>query len=382
MKINETIKQLVKDNTDFFTEVRHHLHEYPELSGKEYETSNYIQNFLNNWGISYRRIGNNSIIASIKGNGRLNKTLALRGDIDALPITEETGLEWQSKNPGVMHACGHDVHGTFMLGATKLLNELRDRLDWNVKIIFQESEEIGGGAKTIIETDVLDDVDTIIALHDSQELDLGTFALGYETMSSFGAGGHFIINTEGKCNAITVAGELVSIITTLSEEYFSKSEQIVMVPTVIQTEDIKGLIPAKVSVFYNSRTLNILNEEIMQKVLQTAAEKIEALFDCKIELILRGPGKVVNNDRYYTDLAAKVITECFGKAAVKFSRPVMSGEDFALYQEKIPGTYIHIGGAVNGDYKLLHTSTTCVDDGILPIGIEFLVNYVFSCFQD
>ena len=380
-KTNDFIKNIIEENNDFFIQARHHLHQYPELSGKEVETCKYIEFFLNSWNIAYERAGDNSIIATINGKGKNQKTIALRGDIDALPITEETGLEWQSRNPGVMHACGHDVHGTFMLGAAKLLNELKDSFDGRVKIIFQESEENGAGAKKVLDSNLLNDVDTILALHDSQELDLGVFALGYETMSAFGAGGHFIIESSGMQNAITIASELVSLITALAAENFSKSEQIVMVPTLIQTEEIQNKVPSKVSVYYNSRTLNFSNEEIMQKVLLLAAEKTEELFDCKIEANLRKPGKVVNNNKYYTDFAAEIIKKYFGEESVQFTRPVMSGEDFAHFQEKIPGTYIHIGGAVNNTYRILHTSKTCVDDKILSIGIEFLIRYVLEFFN-
>lgn len=382
---NDEILKIVNDNTELFIEIRHHLHEYPELSWKEFETSRYIKQFLDSWNIPYEKAGTNSIVATITGkpdkSKKKQKVVALRGDIDALPIQEETGLEWQSKIPGVMHACGHDVHGTFMLGAAKLLNEIKNQFEGIVKIIFQESEETGGGAKKVMESNLLNDVDTIIALHDSQELDLGIFSLGYETMSAYGAGGHFIIETDGKINALIVAGELVSTVTAFFKERFSKDEQIVMVPTVVKTEDTIDYIPSKVSVFYNSRTLNYDNEELMQTLLIKAAENTEARFDCKIQTILRTPGNVVNNDRYYTDFAVSVIKKYFGEEFVKFSQPVMSGEDFALYQKSIPGVYLHIGGAVNGDYHILHTSKTCVDDKILPIGIEFLIRYVLEFFN-
>lgn len=382
---NDEILKIVNDNTELFIKIRHHLHEYPELSWKEFETSRYIKQFLDSWNIPYEKAGTNSIVATITGktdkSKKKQKVVALRGDIDALPIQEETGLEWQSKIPGVMHACGHDVHGTFMLGAAKLLNEIKNQFEGIVKIIFQESEETGGGAKKVMESDLLNDVDTIIALHDSQELDLGIFSLGYETMSAYGAGGHFIIETDGKINALIVAGELVSTVTAFFKERFSKEEQIVMVPTVVKTEDTIDHIPSKVSVFYNSRTLNYDNEELMQTLLIKAAENTEARFDCKIQTILRTPGNVVNNDRYYTDFAVSVIKKYFGEVFVKFSQPVMSGEDFALYQKSIPGVYLHIGGAVNGDYHILYTSKTCVDDKILPIGIEFLIRYVLEFFN-
>lgn len=376
----DKIAQYVEKNNDFLIKTRHYLHQHPELSSKEYETSAYIRSFLDKWKIPYKTNGVSSVIAEIRGK-KQGKTIALRGDIDALPIQEETGLEWKSQNDGVMHACGHDVHATFMLGCAKILNELKDELNGTVKIIFQEGEEIGAGARKIMEEGLLSDVDTIVALHDSQELDLGIFALGYKTMSSYGAGGLITIETDENTNAIVVAGECVSLITALAAERFSKSEQIVLVPTVVKSEQNEAGKSVKAVVAYNSRTLNYENEKIMQEVLSIAAEKISAAFNCKADVNLRTPGNVVDNDPYFTDLAADVIKKYFGENALRFSRPVMSGEDFALYQKTIPGVYIHIGGATNGIYRALHTNKTCVDDGILPLGVEFLIRYVFAYFS-
>ena len=379
--MSDEIKTYIKDNENLFTNIRHHLHQNPELACEEYETSAYIQSLLNEWGISYKKTGVSSVVATIDGNGTgtsTGKTIALRGDIDALPIQEETNLPWKSQKQGVMHACGHDVHTTFMLGCAKLLNEHKNEINGTVKIIFQEGEEIGAGAKVIMDSGLIDDVDTIIALHISQELDLGVFSIGYGVMSSYGAGGKITIRTEPDLNALVVAGECVSIITALAKEKFPKSEQIVMVPTMVTTEKTVNAKPVEVTLAYNTRTLNYSNEEIMQKVLVTGSEKISSIFNCKAEVELRKPGNVVNNDTHFTNLAATIIKKYFGESSLLYGRPVMTGEDFALYQKKISGTYIHIGGAVNSEYRALHTSKTYVDDSILPIGIEFLIRYVFE----
>lgn len=385
---NDKISKQIKDNENFFIQTRHHLHEHPELSSQEYETSAYIRSYLDEWKIPYVTNGVSSVIATIKGkknglkeNQKKSKTIALRGDIDALPIQEETGLAWKSQNDGVMHACGHDVHTTFMLGTAKILNELKDDFNGTVRIIFQEGEEIGAGAKKIMEAGLLSDVDTIVALHDSQEIDLGIFALGYGTMSSFGGGGEVAIETDGHTNALIVAGEFVSLVTALSEEKFSRSEQIVLVPTVVKSAQNDSRKVDKVSIAYNSRTLNLDNEKVIQDLLVLAAEKTSSAFDCKANVELRKPGNAVNNDKHFTDLAADVIKKYFGEKSLRFTRPVMSGEDFALFQKTIPGVYIHIGGATDGVYRALHTSKTCVDDRILVIGIEFFLRYVFEYFS-
>ena len=377
----DRIKEIIQSQKDFFTEVRHHLHQKPELSGNEYETATYIRSFLDAWHIPYETAGQTSTVALIEGTEK-GRTLALRGDIDALPISEETGLPWASENPAVMHACGHDVHTTFMLAAAKCLQENREHLHGRVKIIFQEAEEIGQGAKNIMAAGLLNDVDSIVALHITQEVDMGVFSLGYETMSSFGAGGRVTIEAAGRDNPILAAGSYIFLVTSLASQRLPKSEQIVLVPTVVKTEKTAGGEAAKVTLSYNSRTLNFANEEAMQSILQTAAEKTAQTFNCKINLELRTPGNVVNNDRHFTDLAASVIREHFGPEALLFSRPVMSGEDFALYQKTIPGVFIHIGGAEDGIYRALHTSKTYVDDRILPIGIEFLLRYVHAFFAE
>nr|MBA3675192.1 amidohydrolase [Chitinophagaceae bacterium] len=174
--IKEKIKKLAAQYADEFIEVRHHLHAHPELSYKEFETSKFIQQKLAELGIEYKVLATTGVVGLIKGKAPGNRTIALRADMDALPITEENKVEYKSQNAGIMHACGHDVHTTCLLGAAKILNELKDEWEGTVKLIFQPGEEKNpGGASIMIKEGVLEDPkpQAIFALHVHPGLEVG-----------------------------------------------------------------------------------------------------------------------------------------------------------------------------------------------------------------
>ncbi len=415
--MEDKIKQLVAENYDFFIETRRHFHRHPELSSKEFETAAYIKEHLEKWGIPYETNGVSNIVATIRGNGgdrntatsveagqEKTKILAMRGDIDALPIMEETGVPYASCNPGVMHACGHDCHATYMLGTAKILNELKDELPGTVKIIFQEGEEIGVGAQKLMESRLLDDVDNIVGLHTTQEYDLGKLAIGYGIRSTFGAGVTFTVNASGGepgqpekgVNALVVAAEIVSAITAQASHRFAADHQVVVVPTVTACESQRAngmtsgkeqsgegrTLPTRVKVAYNFRSLDPEDVDIFFDILFRVPEKVAELFGATIEKTYWGPEDAINNDRESTDRMIGVIRKYFGEDALLLTPGRMGGEDFSLYQRKIPGVYLHVGGATDGNYLPLHTSRTLVDDGVLPIGIELLIRYAFAYFNE
>lgn len=371
-------QKLVADNYDYLVETRRHFHAHPELGSCEYETAAYIRAALDEWQIPYETNGVSSTIAAIKGTGAdTGRTVAIRGDIDALPIQEATGLPFASKNDGVMHACGHDCHAAYMLGAAKILHELRPAINGTVKIIFQEGEEIGVGARSIMGAGLLDDVDVIVGLHVSQEYDLGKFSVGYGVMSSYGGDGVIEI-TDDAGNAILAASEIISVLTGRSSHVFPANQQVVLVPTVIQTVDGGEKIPSKVRLSYNFRTLHPNNLRIVKEFLTEVPKAAAGLYGAEAKVNVELHEDVVNNDAAATDLAVEIIREAFGEEAVLWSKPFMGGEDFSVYQKRIPGVFMHLGGAVDGVYRALHTDKTYVDDRVLAIGEEFLLRYIFA----
>lgn len=376
-------KKLVEDNYDFLVQTRRHFHRHPELSSQEFETAAFIKKHLDEWHIPYETTGVSDIVATIQGESA-GKTIALRGDIDALPITEATGVDFASENPGVMHACGHDIHATYMLGMAKVLKDLKQDIKGTVKIIFQEGEEIGAGARKLMETNILDGVDTIVGLHNSADKDLGTFSLNYGVMSSYGSGVILEIERgeEEKGNVLLAAADLVNTITTLTTQRVPGRDQAVLVPTLVKTENFDCGAAKKVTVTLNFRTLDLEDTKILDMLSDDIARGIGASHGVKITVQHRGPGKAVNNDKTCTDRAARVIERLYGKDAVEWGRPLMGGEDFSLYQEKIPGVFVHVGGVSDGVYRPQHTDKTLVDEKVLAYGLEFFLNYVFEYLNE
>lgn len=377
------LKKLVQDNFDFLVETRKHFHRHPELSSQEFETAAYIKSHLDEWGIPYETTGVSDIVATIKGS-LPGKTVAMRGDIDALPITEATGVDFASENPGVMHACGHDIHATYMLGAAKILKDLKDEIHGTVKIIFQEGEEIGAGARKLMETNILDGVDNIVGVHNAADKDLGIFSLNYGVMSSYGSGVTITVTRAdgAKGNPLLAAADLVNTVTSLATRHVPGEDQGVLVPTVVSTENESCGFPKKVVIQLNFRTLDEATTRILNEISDRIAKGIEASHDVSVSVAHVNHGHAVNNDRESTDRAARVVEELFGKQYVEWAKPSMGGEDFSLYQEKIPGVFVHVGGVTDGVYRPQHTDKTLVDEKVLLYGLEFLLAYAFDYLND
>ncbi|MBR3643273.1 MAG: amidohydrolase [Parasporobacterium sp.] len=324
-----------------------------------------------------------------------NKTIAIRGDIDALPITEETGVSYASVNPGVMHACGHDCHAAYMLGAAKILYELRSSFSGTVKVIFQEGEETGIGAEHLMRSHLLDSVDRIVGLHVTQEYDLGTFAFGYGVRTAFGAAVRVTIDTAvpgntgiPAANALLAAAGTADAIEKAAKEIFPQDEKNVLVPTVVRTVRTAvsaagqgpeaRRIPSLVYMEYNFRSHNLNGFKMLHSVFGKIQQDIASAFNAVVTVEPLGYDEAVINDDAAVELAKEVIARRFGEKAILLTPPRMSGEDFAMYNKKIPGVFLHVGGAVNGNYCPLHTSKTLADDGVLSQGLLFLLDYVFA----
>lgn len=385
----KNIRKLVEETNDFLVETRRYFHQHAELSSHEFGTNAYIKKYLNEWGIPYSEAGETSIVATIKG-AKPGKVLAMRGDFDALPILEATGLSFASENKGVMHACGHDFHGTYMLGAAKILKDLKNEISGTIKLIFQEGEEIGAGAREIIAAKLVDDVQNIVALHVSAEYDLGKYTLNYGIMSAHGSGAVIDIESKGGNltepekgrNALLVATDLINSFSSLLPQYISGYDQAVFVPTVLKVSDKSNGIPSKVHLELNFRTYDYDVAKQLDEVAKKVVEGVSLTHDAKIFIKCKEPSTSVNNDKESTDRAAKIIERLHGKDAVLWSKPATGGENFSRFQEKIPGVFIHIGAITNGVYRAHHTDKTDFDEKVLADGLEFLLEYALDFLSE
>ncbi|MEH7012808.1 amidohydrolase [Neobacillus niacini] len=349
--------------------IRRHLHQYPELSNEEFETTKSIRKWLQEDEIDIRRIGlSTGVVAEIKG-GKPGPIVAIRADIDALPIVEQTGLPYASKINGKMHACGHDFHTEAAIGAAYLLKESQSELNGTVRIIFQPAEESGGGAQKVINDGQLEGVEAIIGLHNKPDLPVGTIGLKEGPLMAavdrfhivlYGKGSHAGIPQSGK-DPIVAAGHLITALQTIISRNISPLQSAVLSITKIIGGSTWNVIPEDVTLEGTIRTFdNKIREEVKSKVY-SIVESIATAFSQKVEIgWYPGPPPLVNE---------KTVTEIARNAAKKHTlnvidpAPSMAGEDFSYYLYNVPGTFAFFG--TNGNEEWHHPAFTLDESAII-----------------
>jgi len=380
------IQELSRQNFAEVISIRRHIHQHPELSFHEFETSKYICNLLDNWKIEYKSgFVKTGIVGHIKGKNPDKKVIALRADIDALPIQEKTGLEFQSKNNGVMHACGHDVHSSSLLGAIKILNELKDEFEGTVKFIFQPGEEkLPGGASLMIKEKALENpkAEKIIGQHVYPELTVGK--VGFKNGNYMASTDELYFTVKGKGghaalphtynNPIFIAGEIVKKL----NEYFMLNQAKNIpneIPTVIAfgkfiANGATNVIPNEVSIEGTFRTFNEdWRAKAHQKIKEIATETAKNFNgECEVNIMKGYPFLI--NDEATTELSKQSAVEYLGEENVVDLELRMTAEDFAYYSQIMPGCFYRLGitSPENQNASGLHTSTFIVDENALEIG--------------
>lgn len=380
------IKALVQESIAEITEMRRHLHRNPELSTQEFETGRYIKQKLDAWGIpctdGWSATG---VVGLIEGRNPESRCVALRADMDALPIEEATGLAFASQNPGVMHACGHDVHMACLLGAAKVLQALRNDFEGTVKLIFQPSEEdFRAGAPKMIEAGVLSDPapERIYALHVMPEMDCGKVGV---------KNGQYMASTdEIYLKAIGKAGHgampELNVDTVLMSAYILTGLQQVVsrqappyIPTVLSFGRIIGegrtnIIPGEVNMEGTLRTFNEEWRVRAHEAIRRCAQGIAQGMGGNCEVFIDHGYPFVSNDVTAADFVRSVGAMMVGKENVEELPLRMTAEDFAYYTQKIPGCMFRLG-VKPPDLDAptnLHTATLAVDERALAIGTEMM----------
>lgn len=386
------IKQKAKQQLPYLIDVRRHLHTHPELSFKEVETSRYISTQLIKHRIEHETgIVNTGIVALIKGKNPDKRCVLLRGDMDALPITEKNKVSYKSVNEGVMHACGHDVHSTCVLGAAIILNELKDSFEGTIKIIFQPGEEVlPGGASLMIKEGILQNpkVDAAIALHVFTDLSAGQagFRSGMYMASTdeiyidiIGKGGHAAMPSEYN-NPILIASE---ILIELSKEFPNNSPSSLAkenIPTVLAFGKIiangaTNVIPEKVSIQGTFRTMNEDWRKQAHERITNLINDITKSKNAKAEIkIVRGYPFLVN-DEQVTSKAKNTAIHCLGKENVVELPLRMTAEDFAFISQQVPSCFFRLGtgNKQQGITSGVHTATFNIDENAIETGATLLV---------
>ena len=341
-------KALEQKLTGFFEE----LHMHPELSYEEYETTERIKRELAAAGIEILQIPLKTGVAAIVRGAKPGKTYGLRCDIDALPIAEETDLPYKSKTPGKMHACGHDFHTAAVFGAALLLQERKEELQGNVKILFQPAEESSHGAETVLETGVFSDVTAIFGLHTAAYLPVGT--LGIREGSVMAAVDRFELNITGTgchgghpdegVDTILVAASVIQAFQSIVGRNLNPFHTGVVSVTRINGGNTWNVIPDKVELEGTVRSMEKDDRIFIERRMCEIAEHTAAAYGANAELLwYPGPPATVN-EKAWSAFAQKVAEESGFEVVPQ--RNSTGGEDFAFYLEKIPGCFINVGTGV------------------------------------
>ncbi|WP_028983722.1 amidohydrolase [Sporolactobacillus terrae] len=360
---------------------RRQLHEHPELSFEEYETTKALRGWLNEAGVETLELPlETGVLAVIRG-AKPGPVICLRTDIDALPIQEETGLPFASKVPGKMHACGHDFHTVSILGATLLLNERKAELEGTVKVIFQPAEENGGGALKVLETGVLDDVQAIFGMHDMPHLPTGTIgikpgplmaAVDKFTIDVEGIGTHAAAPEKG-IDSIVVASHIITALQSIVARNVSPLNNAVISVTRLEAGNTWNVLPQTAQMEGTVRTFQEHVRDGIPAKMQRVVEGVAAGLGAKgtLHFTKLGPA-TINNEK----LAEWSIgTAKASGLNVITPTPSTAGEDFAEYMKKIPGAFYFMG--VSGTSGLHHPDLIIDEKAILP-SAKFFANLAIA----
>ena len=388
------IKDEAKSISDWIINIRRELHEHPELMYEEFKTSELIRRELDKLDIPYKHpIAETGVLASI-GNGN-GPCVALRADMDALPIHEETDVPFRSKVDGKMHACGHDCHVSMLLGAAKLLKEKENKINGTVKLLFQPAEEGGAGGKLMREEGALKDpaVERIFGLHVWPQIPSGqigsregTFLAATSSLSLTvkGVGGHAAVPQLTKDPVLTSARIITNLQSIISRELDPLDSGVVSI-TVIHAGNASNVIPSDVNVKGTLRSLTMDGLKELQKRVKEIAEGIAQTHGCEaiVEYVGNDYPPTVNDSDMWK-FAKKIGIELLGDENVSDLDAVMGGEDFAYYTEKVKGCFVVLGmnnPDIDATYSVHHPMFKA-DEDALHIGTALHIIFALKSLEE
>jgi len=385
------VKDLAAKYKQYVIDLRREFHMYPEVGNQEVRTSRRIKEELNGMHIPCEDIAQTGVVASIKGKGN-GKTVALRADMDALNIQEANDIAYKSKNKGVSHACGHDGHMAMLLGAARILNEIKASLNGTVRLIFQPAEEIMSGAKNVIQSGGLKGVDNIFGIHILGGLPLGMTAVGKGPIMS--AADFFAVDVRGKgghggmpdlcVDPVVAASAIVMNLQSIASREISPNEPVVVSIGIFNSGSVFNVIAETArlegTVRYFNNSLGETIPGIMERIVQNTAKTYRA--EATLTYEKRVPPTV--NDAVSADRAEKIITQSFGTNALINMPPMTGSEDFSFYQQKIPGVFVFVG-AMNMEKDAVygqHHEKFNIDEDALEIGTILHAQYAIDYLSE
>lgn len=379
--LKDKIKALASKYTPELITIRRHIHANPELSYKEFETSKLVQQQLASLGIPFEVKATTGVVGLLEGKNPGKRVIALRADLDALPITEENDIPYKSKHNGVMHACGHDVHTTCLLGAVKILHELKDEWEGTVKLIFQPGEEKNpGGASILIKEGVLENPapSAILGLHVHPQLEVGKFRFrGGKIMASAdeiyitikSKGGHAAAPQQ-TADTILIASQLVVALQQIISRNRNPFSPSVLSITSFQGGYTTNVIPSEVKLMGTFRAMDEEWRFEAHKLIRKLSTELVHSMGAEIDLLIDVGYPTVYNNEKLNNLATASAIEYAGSENVEETELRMGAEDFGYYSQVIPGCFYRLGSAnqSKGITSGVHTPTFNVDEDAITLG--------------
>ncbi|MBQ1236454.1 MAG: amidohydrolase [Oscillospiraceae bacterium] len=355
--MSKDILALAKQQEEYIIATRRYLHQRPERPWQEWETTKFIEDELIKMGLEPKRFDDEhtGLYCMIKGGKAKEgaKTILLRADIDALSVTEDTGLPYASQNPGVMHACGHDAHAAMLLGAAKILVDMQDELCGNVKLLFQAAEETAIGAKWYVEQGVMDDVDVCYGCHIGSMIDTGY--INVEPGPRFAACDEFKVVVEGiACHggmpyvgrdSILAASTIVCSLQNIVSRRIDSQDALVITVGYMHGGTDFNIVCGKMELGGTVRSYNAELRAAVPDMMREVLENTAKAFGCtaRLEYQYKTPA-IVHEDEQMNRLARAAAVKIFGEGGLKHVKALGGGDDFAYYMEKKPGIYAMLGG--------------------------------------
>ncbi|MGX2958381.1 M20 family metallopeptidase [Peribacillus sp. JNUCC 23] len=390
--MHQKIKEAIQTYREELTELRRKLHSEPEVSWEEENTTAFICEYLENLGVPYRRTNPTGVIANIAG-AKAGKTVALRADMDALPVEElNKDLPYASKEDGKMHACGHDAHTAMLLIAAKALNESKDELPGTVRLIFQPAEEAATGAREMVKQGAMEDVDNVFGIHIWSQMPTHkvsctpgpSFASADIVKVTFkGKGGHGAMPHDCIDAAIVASSFVMNIQAVVSRTIDPQKPAVLTigkmdVGTRFNVIAENAVIEGTVRCFDNETRAHI------EKQIEQYAENVANIYGASAEVEYIHGTQPVINDEYSAKFVQKVASEAFGKDVLYTEKPTMGGEDFSFYLDEAPGSFALVGsGNPDKDTEWAHHHGKFnIDEDALVTGAELYAQYAWSYLNE
>ncbi len=386
--MDNTLKEKIGEMRDWLVEMRRRIHMHPELGFEEFETSKLVSEWLETFGLKVTRgLAKTGVVGLLQGK-KPGKTVAIRADMDALPLDEANPVPYSSKIKGRMHACGHDAHVAILLGVARFFSSNKDQLKGNIKWIFQPAEEGGGGASVMVKEGVLENpkVDAIFGAHVFPFLPIGKVGINEReglasvdrfTIKIIGKGGHAAFPHATK-DPILAAGHLITQIHSIVSRNINPLDSAVVTIGKVSGGTIFNIIPDEVLLLGTTRSLNPhVREELKSRVEQVIQGIVRSFgMDYRFDFEYGYP--VLINDPEMSKLVASACSNGIGEENVEVLKPSMGGEDFAYYLEKVPGSFFRLGcrNEEKGIVHPYHSSLFDIDEEVLPFGVEMFVRII------